>query len=92
MSPKPRVVVFSRPLCMYCMAARNLLSAKEVGFEEISVGRSGPEFDEMLERSGGASSVPQIFIDDRHIGGYDDLARLDRQGRLDELLENGSLK
>ena len=90
MSENPRVVMYTRPFCMYCMAARNLLTKLGVDYEEIKVGRSGPEFDAMVERCGGPTTVPQIFIGEHRIGGYDELADLDRQGRLDELLTNGS--
>ena len=91
MSETPRVLMYTRPFCMYCMAARNLLSKLGANYEEIRVGRSGPEFEAMVERCGGPATVPQIFVGDHRIGGYDDLAELERQGRLQELLTNGEL-
>lgn len=83
--------MYVRPFCMYCMAARNLLAKLGVKYEEIKVGRSGPEFEAMVERCGGPVTVPQIFVGDFRVGGYDDLSDLHRRGRLDELLNNGSL-
>ena len=76
---------------MYCMAARNLLHARGVEFEEVRIGRSGPEFEAMRDLAGGAATVPQIFVGDSHIGGYEELADLDRQGQLDQILKNGKL-
>jgi glutaredoxin 3 len=63
-----------------------LLNAKGVAFEEHDISMGGPLRAEMLERAGGRNTVPQIFIDGRHIGGSDDLAALDRAGQLDPLL------
>ena len=64
----------------------NLLASKGVTVEEFDISMGGPKRGEMLERANGRSTVPQIFIDGRHIGGSDDLAALDRDGRLDPLL------
>ena len=81
-----RVVVYSQPFCGYCSAAKRLLSAKGAAFTEIDVLFEAGRRDEMISRSGGRRTVPQIFIDGRHIGGYDDLSALDRAGELDRLL------
>jgi glutaredoxin 3 len=77
------VEIYSTMTCPSCIRAKRLFDAKGVKYEEIDVsfGRT-----EMAERADGRSTVPQIFIDDRHIGGSDDLAALDRRGGLDELL------
>jgi glutaredoxin 3 len=82
----PRVVVYSQPFCGYCSAAKRLLNEKGAQFSEIDVMSEAGRRDEMIERSGGRRTVPQIFIDGRHVGGYDDLSALDRSGELDRLL------
>ncbi len=80
------VEVYTKFLCPYCSRAKALLKEKGAAFEEIDITMGGPDRATMLERSGGRTSVPQIFIDGRHIGGSDDLAALDRAGGLDPLL------
>lgn len=77
--------MYATRFCPYCMRARQLLQAKGVSFEEIAVDREAGKRAEMQRRSG-RTSVPQIFIDDSHVGGYTDLWRLDEAGELDELL------
>jgi glutaredoxin 3 len=80
-----RVVVYTTPFCGYCAAAKRLLEAKGVDFSEIDVMFSAERRAEMKQRSG-RGTVPQIFIDDAHVGGFDDLSALDSSGRLDGLL------
>ncbi len=80
------VILYSTILCPYCSAAKNLLKQKGVSFEAIDVTMNPIKRAAMSEKSGGKTSVPQIFIDDLHVGGFDDLAALDRQGKLDALL------
>lgn len=83
----PKVVIYTKPFCPYCARALNLLRDKGVAFEEIDdAAFNSAKKAEMVEKSGGAATFPQIFIDDRHIGGCDDLVALDRQGELDPLL------
>ena len=82
----PRVVMYAVDWCSYCSRARALLASKGVAFEEIDVEAVPGAFDEMQARSGGHSSVPQIFIGDRHVGGYDELQALEETGDLDPLL------
>jgi len=81
-----RVLVYSQPFCGYCSAAKRLLTAKGADFTEIDVMFEPGRRDEMIERSGGRRTVPQIFIDGRHIGGFEDLSALDQAGELDRLL------
>ena len=81
----PRVIVYSQPFCGYCSAAKRLLTGKGAAFTEVDVMFEAGRRDEMIERSG-RRTVPQIFIDGRHVGGYDDLSALDRSGELDRLL------
>lgn len=84
-----RVEIYTKFFCGYCSRAKRLLEDKGVQYEEYDITMGGPKRQEMLERSGGRSTVPQIFIDGRHIGGSDDLAALDRKGELDPLLAAG---
>jgi len=83
----PRVVMYAVEGCSYCSRARALLVEKGVAFEEIDVEAVPGAREEMIARSGGCASVPQIFIGDRHIGGCDDLCALDAAGGLDPLLK-----
>jgi len=82
----PKVEIYTKPFCSYCFRAKRLLEAKGIAFQEYAVSYGGPERQEMIQRSGGRMTVPQIFIDGRHIGGCDDLMELDRRGKLDEML------
>lgn len=81
-----KVEIYTKFLCPYCTRAKALLAAKGVAVEEYDITMGGPKRTEMLERAGGRTTVPQIFIDGRHVGGSDDLAALDRAGGLDPLL------
>jgi glutaredoxin 3 len=83
---EPRILVYSTPFCGYCAAAKRLLSAKGAEYTEIDVMMDPERRQEMLAKSGGLRTVPQIFIDGRHIGGFDELNALDRAGDLDPLL------
>lgn len=89
MSAAERVLVYSTPFCGYCAAAKRLLTSKGAEFTEIDVMMDPARRAEMLEKSGGRRTVPQIFIDGRHIGGFDDLSALDSSGELDGLLAAG---
>jgi glutaredoxin 3 len=82
----PTVTIYSRVGCPYCDMAKSLLRRKGVTFDEIDVGRAPERRPEMIAKSGGRTTVPQIFIDGRHVGGCDDLYALDEGGGLDPLL------
>jgi glutaredoxin 3 len=82
-----RVEIYTRFGCPYCHRARSLLEAKGADYEETDVGGVAGARQEMIQRAGGRTTVPQIFIDGRHVGGSDDLAELDREGRLDSMLQ-----
>ena len=86
----PHVVVYTRPDCPYCDRAKELLRSKGVEWEEIDVDAELERRAEMMERSGGGRTVPQIFIDGVYVGGSDDLAALNREGKLDAMLERES--
>ncbi|HEY0116429.1 MAG TPA: glutaredoxin 3 [Allosphingosinicella sp.] len=83
----PRVEIYTKMFCPYCARAKRLLADKGVEYEEYDITMGGKQRDEMLGRANGRHTVPQIFIDDRHIGGSDDLAALDSEGKLDPLLQ-----
>lgn len=81
-----RIEIYTKAFCPYCSRAKALLGSKGVEFEEYDITMGGPKRQEMIQRANGRTTVPQVFIDDRHIGGSDDLAALDRTGGLDPLL------
>jgi glutaredoxin 3 len=83
---QPKVDIYTRFACPYCVRAKMLLTDKGVEFEEHDVTFGGERKREMLERAPGSRTVPQIFIGDTHVGGCDDLFALDRAGKLDPLL------
>ncbi|NVN13818.1 MULTISPECIES: glutaredoxin 3 [Nguyenibacter] len=83
----PKIEIYTQPGCPYCVRAMRLLQQKGTPFTEIRALHGTPERAEAQARSGGRTTVPQIFIDGRHIGGCDDLMALDRGGRLDPLLQ-----
>ena len=82
----PLVEIYTKTFCPYCWRAKHLLDAKHVAYEEISVDMGGDARRLMIQRANGRTTVPQIFIDGRHIGGCDDLVSLERAGKLDELI------
>ena len=83
----PPVEVYTTPFCPYCVSAKELLRDKGVNFVEFNVAGAPTLRAEMVARANGRTTVPQIFIDGRHIGGCDDLLALDRAGKLDPLLQ-----
>ncbi len=80
------VEIYTTPLCGFCHAAKRLLDKKGVAYTEIDVAADPGRRPEMIERSGGRRTVPQIFIGDTHVGGCDDLFELESDGELDKLL------
>lgn len=82
-----KVEIYTTPTCPYCHAAKALLADKGVDYTENSVIDADARAL-MVERANGRRTVPQIFIGDTHVGGYDDMAALDRQGQLDPLLQS----
>lgn len=81
-----RVEIYTKAFCPFCQRAKALLVGKGAAFEEIDITLGGPRRGEMIDRASGRTTVPQIFVDDRHVGGCDDLVALDRSGKLDPLL------
>ncbi len=80
------VVIYTKPGCPYCAAAISLLNRKGVEFTEIVASNDPAKKAEMVEKAGGKSTFPQVFVGDKHIGGSDDIHALDRRGGLDPLL------
>ncbi|GCY10729.1 glutaredoxin 3 [Escherichia coli] len=81
-----KVTLYGTDWCPFCVRAEQLLTRKGIAFEKINITTAPQWREEMVRKSGGRRSVPQIFIGEAHVGGFDDLAELDRQGRLDALL------
>jgi len=81
-----KVVIYTGPSCPYCVAAKTLLKNKNVSFEEINLGEQPDKMNEMLQKSGGRRTVPQIFIGETHVGGSDELHALEKTGKLNSLL------
>lgn len=82
----PNIEIYTSPLCGFCHSAKRLLNDKNASFAEIDVMRQPDKRQEMMSRANGRHTVPQIFIDGKHIGGCDDLYALERAGKLDPLL------
>ena len=80
------VTIYTTGYCPYCAAAKSLLDKKGIAFEEIDVSSDPTTRAELVQRTGGRRTVPQVFIDGQSIGGYDELAVLERGGQLDVLL------
>jgi glutaredoxin 3 len=81
-----KVEIYTKAFCPYCSRALKLLSSKNVKVEEFDITMGGPKRNEMLSRANGGTTVPQVFINGKHVGGSDDLAALERAGKLDALL------
>jgi glutaredoxin 3 len=81
-----KIEIYTRAFCGYCARAKALLDGKGVDYTEYDLTLGGPKRAEMVERAGGRNTFPQVFIDGKHVGGSDDLAELERAGKLDALL------
>lgn len=81
-----KIEIYTTGTCPFCTMAKSLLARKSADYVEIRVDLDPRRMDEAVERSGGRKTVPQIFIDNQHVGGYDELTALDRQGGLDRML------
>ena len=80
-----KIIIYSTLICPYCNAAKRLLQQKDLEYQEIRVDLNLTERQDMIQKSG-RTSVPQIFINDQHIGGFDELNALNRSGKLDQIL------
>ena len=83
-----KVVIYTGPMCNYCSAAKHLLNKKKINYEEIDIGYDDKKREEMLKKLNGAKTIPQIFVEDKHIGGYVELKALESKGELDTLLKS----
>lgn len=81
-----KVTIYTRGFCPYCSRAVSLLKKKKADFDEINAGMDADKRAEMIQRSNGGRTYPQIFIGDRHVGGCDEMMALEQQGQLDALL------
>ena len=84
----PEIEIYTSSTCGYCKQAKKLLDSKNVAYDEKLVDANPQVIAEAVKRSGGRRTVPQIFINGQHVGGYDELAELDKAGKLDPLLSN----
>jgi glutaredoxin 3 len=81
-----QIEIYTKTTCPYCIRAKRLLDSKGVKYREIGVDFGGAEKQEMVQRANGRMTVPQVFIDGRHVGGCDDLMALEYAGKLDEMI------
>ena len=81
------ITIYTGPLCNYCEAAKKLLTRNNVEYKEISIATVVGAMDEMISKANGKRTIPQIFFDDQHIGGYDDVRALEKDNKLQDLLK-----
>lgn len=81
-----KIIIYTGPMCSFCVRAKDLLKKKGLKFEELFLGDNPDLMEEMIARSGGKRTVPQIFIGDTHLGGFDELYDKDKSGELDEII------
>ena len=80
------VTIYTGPLCNFCDAAKKLLTRNNVEYKEINIAIVDGAMDEMIAKANGKRTIPQIFFDDQHIGGYDDVKALEKENKLQDLL------
>ena len=83
-----KVVIYTGKLCPHCVWAIDLLNRKKIKFTEYNIAADSEKREEMLKKSNGARTIPQIFIGDYHVGGNDELQALEREGKLNDILKN----
>ena len=82
-----KITIYTGPMCNYCEAAKRLLTRNNAPYEEIDVAKVDGAKDEMIQKANGKRTIPQIFFDDQHIGGYDEVRALEKEKNLQELLK-----
>ena len=82
-----KVTIYTGPLCNYCEAAKRLLKRNNANYDEIDISKVEGAMDEMIKKSNGKRTIPQIFFDDQHIGGYDEVRALEKENKLLDLLK-----
>ena len=81
------ITIYTGPFCNYCDAAKRLLARNNASFNEIDISKVDGAMDEMIKKANGKRTIPQIFFDNLHIGGYDEARALEKQNKLQELLK-----
>ena len=81
------VTIYTSPLCNFCDAAKRLLARNNAEYKEINIATTDGAMDEMIKKANGRRTVPQIFFDEQHIGGYDDIRALEKENKLQDLLK-----
>ena len=81
------IIIYTGPMCNYCEAAKRLLSRNNANYKEIDIAKVNGAMDEMIKKSNGKKTIPQIFFDDQHIGGYDEVRALEKENKLKDLLK-----
>jgi glutaredoxin 3 len=81
------ITIYTGPLCSYCEAAKRLLTRNNVTYNEINIATVDGAMDEMIKKANGKRTIPQIFFDEMHIGGYDDVRALEKENKLQDLLK-----
>ena len=82
-----KITMYTGPLCNYCEAAKRLLTRNNATYNEIDISKVAGAIDEMIKRANGKRTIPQIFFDDKHIGGYDEVRALEKENKLQDLLK-----
>ena len=82
-----KITIYTGPVCNYCDAAKRLLKRNNVSFSEINIAEVDGALDEMLKKANGKRTIPQIFFNDQHIGGYDEVRALEKENKLQDLLK-----
>ena len=82
-----KITIYTGPLCNYCDAAKRLLTRNNVSYNEIDIGTEDGAMEEMIKKANGKRTIPQIFFDDQHIGGYDEVRALEKENKLLDLLK-----
>ena len=82
-----KITIYTGPVCNYCDAAKKLLKRNNVSYSEINIAEVDGALDEMLKKANGKRTIPQIFFDDQHIGGYDEVRALEKENKLQDLLK-----
>ena len=83
-----KITMYTGPLCNYCEAAKRLLGRNNAPYNEIDISKVAGAADEMIKKANGKRTIPQIFFDDQHIGGYDEVRALEKENKLQDLLKN----
>ena len=83
-----KITMYTGPFCNYCEAAKRLLARNNATYNEIDISKVDGAMDEMIKKAGGRRTIPQIFFDEEHIGGYDEVRALEKENKLQDLLKN----